>query len=699
MREKAGYRVAADIGGTFTDIVLLADDGTVAIRKVPSTPSDYSVAILTGIRALLAERGLETGKVEEVLHASTVATNAILEGKGAKTALITTAGFRDVLEMRRIRMPRLYEPLYRKPPPLVPRRRRYELKERMGPNGEILMPFDREAAEALVAELAASDVDAIAVTFLHSYANPLHEQMMGELLRKALPDRFVSLSIEVLPEIREYERTSTTVINAYIAPTVTRYLRSLRRQLDEAGLKGRLLMMQSSGGILDVERVIEKPAQIVESGPAAGVIGAMRVAHACGYPNLITLDMGGTTAKAAVIEDGKLISTDEYEVGGGISLSSRLVKGAGYVLKLPVIDVSEVGAGGGSIAWIDAGGGLKVGPQSAGSVPGPVCYNAGGSEPTVTDANVVLGFLSPTAIAGGTLAIDYKGALRELDNKIARPLERAPRDIATAIHQLANATMVRAVKAVTTYRGRDPREFTLIAFGGSGGVHAVGVAQALGVKRVVVPPAAGVFSALGLLFSPIELALSQAFLRQAQSAVPDDIEAVFQQLEAHAVEQLAYAAERIAIRRRMDLRYAGQAFELTVALPEGPLTAEQIAAAVEAFEQEHERTYGHRLTGESIKEIVTLRITGTVRTERDTRLDVRKLIAEQERPAGQRLAYFGGDAGAHETPILARAALLAGPRRGPVIFDELDATLVVPPGATASLDEHGNIVVDLDGSA
>lgn len=699
MSAEPQYRVAADIGGTFTDIVLLSRDGTVATCKVPSTPDDYARAILTGIGNLLASHGLRPGNVEEVLHASTIATNAILENKGARTALITTAGFRDVLEMRRIRVPRLYEPLYRKPRPLVPRRRRYEIDERMGPRGEVLVPFDRAQAERLADELAASDVEAIAVTFLHSYANPAHEQAMADILRRRMPDRFISPSIEILPEIREYERTSTTVINAYIGPTIMRYLRSLRRQLDEVGLTGRLLMMQSSGGILAAERVIEKPAQIVESGPAAGVIAAARVGRLCGYPNLITLDMGGTTAKAAVIEDGRLVSTDEYEVGGGISLSSRLVKGGGYVLKLPVIDVSEVGAGGGSIAWIDAGGSLKVGPHSAGSVPGPVCYGKGGTEPTVTDANVALGFLSPTAIAGGTLAIDHAGALHSLKAGVAEPLGRGVRDVANAVHQLANATMVRAVKAVTTYRGRDPRDFTLIAFGGSGGVHAAGVARALGMRRVVIPPAAGVFSALGLLFSPVELALSQAFLRRADACEPASLEAAFHAVEERVIEQLRHSESRIDLRRRADIRYRGQAFELTVEMPEGPVTGQAIEAAVEAFERDHERTYGHRLTGDSIKEIVTLRVTGTVRSEREPLLDVAAFMAAQSRPEGERTAFFGDHGGECLTPVLSRAALTAGARRGPVIIDEEDATLVIPPDAEVSLDQHSNIVIDLDEAA
>ena len=423
------------------------------------TPEDYASAIIDGCRKLIREHAISPKAVEAFLHASTIATNAILEGKGARTALVTTAGFRDVLELRRIRVPRLYEPLYRKPEPLAPRRHRYEVAERIAADGGVVTALDEAGLKRIADQIAGSDIEAVAVCFLNSYANPAHERRAGQILRERLPGRFVILSVDVLPEIREYERTSTTVINAYVGPIVGRYLRSLSAQLGDLGLSVPVRMMQSSGGLLDLASVIAKPAQVVESGPAAGVIGAARLGSLSGYQDIITLDMGGTTAKAALIEKGRHVATDEYEVGGGISLSSRLVKGGGYALKLPVIDVSEVGAGGGSIIWRDSAGVLKVGPHSAGSVPGPACYNRGGKLPTVTDANVVLGYLSPVAIAGGTVPIDAAAARQALAT-VAE--DSVLRDLAYGVVQLTAVNMMRAVKAVTTYRGRDPRDFVLL---------------------------------------------------------------------------------------------------------------------------------------------------------------------------------------------------------------------------------------------
>ena len=370
-------RVAADIGGTFTDVTLVGEDGIITAKKVLSTPDDFARAVVEGIVQLLSELDLPVSLVSEVVHGCTVATNAILERKGARTALITTKGFRDVLELRRIRVPYLYDPLYIKPKPLVPRRLRFEVEERLDGRGQVVAPPNIDDVMRAVEEIRTSGVEAVAVTLLHSYANGEHEQIIGEIVRRELPDCFVTLSVELLPEIREYERTSTTVINAYLGPPVKHYVESLVARLQGAGISGPLLMMQSSGGMMDAASVMSKPAQIVESGPAAGVIAAAHIGHRIGCDNLITLDIGGTTAKASLIEGGRLVRTDEYEVGGGISLSSRLVKGGGYALKIPVIDISEVGAGGGSIVWFDRVGQMKVGPRSAGANPGPVCYDIG----------------------------------------------------------------------------------------------------------------------------------------------------------------------------------------------------------------------------------------------------------------------------------------------------------------------------------
>lgn len=684
-----GYRFAADIGGTFTDIACLSPDAVLATRKLPSTPDDYSRAIIDGISALAAELGVAHDRLTEVLHASTIATNAILEGKGARTALITTRGFRDVLELRRIRVPRLYEPLYEKPAPLVPRRHRFELSERMGPRGEVLTALDEAEVRELAAKIAASDIEAVAICFLHSYANPAHEQAVADILREALPGRFLSVSCDVLPEIREYERTSTTVVNAYIGPVVSDYLRSLQDRLIDAGIKGRLLMMQSSGGTLDVGQVIAKPATVVESGPAAGVIGAARLGARSGHANIITFDMGGTTAKASLIENGEVIGTDEYEVGGGISLNSRMVKGGGYALKLPVIDVSEVGAGGGSIVRIDAGGALKVGPDSAGAFPGPACYGAGGTEATVTDANVVLGYLNPTALAGGSVPIDAALSHAAL-GRIAERLGRDILDVAYGVHRLANATMMRAVKAVSTYRGRDPRDFTLFAFGGNGGIHAAALAGELEMDRVIVPPGAGVFSAVGLLFADFEVSHSLAFRQELCGDAVSELRAALTGLESKVLAEMR-SDDPVRLRWRADLRYRGQGFELPVDIA-APITGEAVAAIRAAFEAEHVRSYGHTLHDHPI-DFVSLRVTGVLPPRGPGKIgSVRRAAHAAE---GRRPVYFGEGHGLIETPVIGRAALSPDPRPGPLVIEEYEGTTVVPPGAQTALDPQDNIVVTL----
>ena len=695
------YRIAADIGGTFTDIAFVADDGAVVSRKVPSTPNDYAAAVIDGIRTVAADAGMAPRVFAEVLHGCTVATNAILEHRGARTALVTTRGFRDVLELRRIRMPRLYDPLWVKPPPLVPRELRFEITERMDAKGVIVAPLDLDELRETAARLADAQVEAVAVVFLHSYANPQHEQKAGEVLRQALPGCFVSLSVELLPEIREYERTSTTVINAYVGPPVKRYVSELAEALAGADMGGRLLVMQSSGGILDAAAVLERPAQIVEGGPAAGVIGAVHIGRRCGYPNLITLDMGGTTAKASIIEDGAVVRTDEYEVGGGISLSSRLVKGGGYALKTPVIDISEVGAGGGSLVWFDKAGALKVGPQSAGAVPGPACYETGGAEPTVTDANLVLGYLNPTAIAGGSVPVSVSSATAAIADKVATPLGMEILDAAWGIHSIANANIMRALKAVSTYRGRDPRDFVMLAFGGSGGMHAVELARSLHMNRVVVPAAAGVFSALGLLFSDVELVVSRAFLRRTDEIDPGEMEGAFRALEKEVVERLGYLEAEVSFQRFAELRYAGQAFELTVKAGFGPVTAKSVGDLEAAFEAEHERTYGHRFPGERAMQTVNLRIGGTVESRSPRAIDVAATLA-REPGAGhehRRDAYFGPRLGIVETAVVTRAHLGPAARPGPLVIEDREGTAVVPPGASAALDEHGSIVIEVNASA
>ena len=687
------HRVAADIGGTFTDIAYLAADGTLATRKVLSTPPNYGDAVVAGLLELAAGLGIRLDAFAEVLHGCTIAANTILEHKGAKTALLTTEGFRDVLELRRIRTPQLYAPLYRKPPPLVPRRLRLEVGERIDAAGGVVRPITNDDVHRAIARMKSEGVEAVAVCLLHSYINPTHEQAIGAILRDALPDCFVSLSIDVLPQMREYERTSTTVVNAYIGPPVRSYLNAMIDQLAAAGAEGRLMIMLSSGGILDARNVIDEPAQIVECGPAAGVVGAAHLAAENDYGNVITFDMGGTTAKASIVEEGKLIIADEYEVGGGMSSTSKLVGGGGYAVGMPVIDISEIGAGGGSIVWHDKAGSIKVGPQSAGAVPGPACYPGGGSEPTVTDANVVLGYLNPEALAGGTVAIDAARAHAVIETRLAAELGMAPLETAYGVHTVANANMIRAIKGVTTYRGRNPRDFALLAFGGSGGVHAVALARELQTRRVIVPRAAGVFSAVGLLLADLELNLSRAFPCLVSALDQRNADRVYQEVEAEIAARLDRDRSDITFRRLADMRYAGQASELTVVLPDGALDDAALAELGRGFEREHEIRYGHSFRGEYPLEIVNLRVIGTVVP--DGPRSVRRQPAREEAPRATREAYFGPQFGLVEARVTSRAGLTDAPQPGPVIVEEYEGTVVVPPDCEIYLDGADSIIIDL----
>ena len=714
-------RVGVDIGGTFTDVAVLTPDGVLATRKLPSTPNNYADAVIGGVRDLLDELGSPLDALEELLHGCTVATNAILEGKGAPTALLTTQGFRDVLELRRVRVPNLYEPLYERPPPLVPRQHRIEIAERVGPRGEVLRALDESEVRAAATLIRAAGIEAVAVCYLHSYANPVHEQRTGDILREMLPGAFISLSVDVLPQKLEYERTSTTVINAYVGPPVKHYVQSMVSQVRRAGISGRLMVMQSSGGILDADAVAENPARIVECGPAAGVVGAQHFAARSGYDNVITLDMGGTTAKASLIEGGQVLFAEEYEVGGGMSSRSALMGGGGYALKLPVIDISEVGAGGGSIAWLDKAGSLKVGPQSAGAVPGPACYDAGNDEPTVTDANVVLGYLNPESLAEGSVPIRSERAHEAIASRLANPLRRDVVETAFGVHTVANANMMKAVKAVTTYRGRDPRDFTLVAFGGSGGVHAVDLARVLQVRRVVLPVAAGVFSAIGLLFSNLEMNETAPFLHMAADAPLDEAERRYAALADRIAVVVGGPREEIAFTRQADVRFAGQAYELTVPFGDAPppggggrsggqvgtdrephpgafrLDARAVADLCERFEAEHLARYGHAFSGEFPVEIVNLRLVGTRRPTgivEPAPFDP----ATRRGPDARRTVYFGPSAGRIETPVIGRGRLGAEPRSGPLIIEEYEGTCVVPPDCTARLDGLGNVIIELPGA-
>ena len=690
------FRAAVDIGGTFTDVAVATTAGGLAVLKRLSTPPDYSRAVIEGISWALRELGVDPASPAEVIHATTIATNAIIQHAGARAALITTEGFRDVLEIGRLRIPRLYDIFYDKPPVLVPRRHVFEVRERIDNRGGILTPLDGASVEAAVRGVIDAGVDSVAICLINSYANPVHERAVAEALKHRSPEIDVSVSADILPQIGEYERTCTTVLDAYVKPVARRYLATLQERLEGMRIAGPLFIMQSGGGLTTVERAADRPVSLIESGPAAGVLAAGSLVSDAGLRNLLTFDMGGTSAKASIIEDGAVLKTTEYEVGGAISATTRLTGGGGYPISIPVIDVAEVGAGGGSIAWIDGGGGLRVGPRSAGALPGPACYGLGGTDATVTDANVVLGYLNPDSIAGDAVGIDPEAARRALENRIAGPLGLDPMNAAHGIHLIANSEMMGAIRAVSTQRGRDVRDFALVAFGGSGPVHAVELARAAGIGTVIVPGSPGLFSALGLLATDLEFQLSRMFYADLATLEPARLDGALGELRDGVVEMAARGAGNggaLDFEIEADMHYWGQSHPLTVGLPFGKMSRAALEDLAERFEVEHERTYGHRAEGEAVI-LVGVRLTG--RCAPTLALSGAVRAAAGGRANGgthRRPAYFGAAAGIVDTPVIGRPDLAEAPRPGPLLIEEYDSVTVVPPGCGASRDGAGNIVV------
>ncbi len=679
-------RIGIDIGGTFTDVVAVDEDGRVKLCKLPSTPEDYGRAIIDGVSHVVGGSGLQ---VNEVIHGTTVATNAVLGGTGARTGLITTRGFRDVLEIGRLRMPRLYDLSWEKPKPLVPRYLRLEVTERIAADGHVMEPLDEESVLLAIERLVEERVVSIAVCLLNSYVNPDHEIRIGELLRAA--GRWtVTLSSEVLPEIKEYERTSTTVINAYVMPVVRSYLSDLRARLQTLKIDAPLRIMQSGGGVTDAATAVERPVQILESGPAAGVVAAASLGRRIGCMNLIAFDMGGTTAKAALIENGQISRISDYEVGGGLSVAGRLLSGGGYATRVPSIDLAEIGAGGGSILEVDGGGALLVGPASAGADPGPVCYRRGGKRPTLTDANLLLGYLNPDGPAGGSLPLGVALARSAMRECIASGMNLGVAEAALGAHRIAVARMVRAVRAVSSERGRDPRRFSLLAFGGSGPLHAVGMARALGIRRILVPPAPGLFSAIGLVSAGLQYDLARTRLGQLLESEPGELRSAFEAMAGEALERLPGSE----IEYIVDLRYAGQSYELPIRAPGGSWNRGTLVDLGNAFESEHERTYGHRSETDAV-EVVTLRVRAF--QPAPPAPDGKDIAASDKsvEKSGKRHAYFGERRGWVETPVLSRHHLEGSPESGPLIVEDYDATTLVPPEVRARLDEWRNIVIEV----
>jgi N-methylhydantoinase A len=688
-------RIGVDIGGTFTDLVLIDDAGEVFFMKVSSTPAEPERAVIEGVGRIIALAGIAPGAVVEVLHGTTVGSNTLLQKAGAPTGLITTKGFRDVLEIGRVRTPDMFNLAWEKPAPLIPRRHRREVDERVAADGSVLVPLDPAEVVALGEAFTAAGLTSIAICFINSYRNPQHEIAAERILAAHFPRLFVTTSASVLPEMKEYERTSTTAVNAYVRPILEVYLRRLESSLREIGIAAPILVSNSNGGLAAARTAQEKPVFFISSGRAAGVVGAANLGRAAREKDLIAFDMGGTTASASLVHDGVVTRTSEYEFRAGISTPSRFIKAGGYMMAVPTVDVAEIGSGAGSIAWIDDGGLLNVGPVSAGADPGPACYGIGGDRPTVTDANLVLGFL-PLALAGGALRLDAERSRRVIERDLARPLGLGIEDAALGVREVVNANMARTIRAVTVERGVDPRDFTLVAFGGSGPVHACDLARTLDIRRVLVPKTPGVFTAMGMLAADVERYFIRACpgLLSALDAAEVNRLAAALRIEAEAaLKGEGFSDAEIAYQFEADLRFRAQ--ESVLALPiQPPFDGAAPQRMREAFLAAYRAIYQY--ASEDAIEMVSLRLIG--RGTRAGKLDFATVGRERLRldppPEPTRRAYFDRAHGWREVPVLDCAAL-TGPVAGPAILESTDSTIVLPPGAVGEADRSGNIVVAL----
>jgi len=686
------WRIGIDIGGTFTDVALVDDaSGQVGVTKVPTTPRDLTEGVLCALDMAMRRYGLAPAEVALFSHATTVVTNAILEETGARAALITTRGFRDVLELRRSARADLYDLFQDAPATLVPRRRRFEITERVGADGSIVTPLAENEIDALAAALKAARVDAIAVSLMFSFLNPEHERQLGKRLRAALPHVPVYLSSDVLPEIKEFERTSTTAVCAYAGPILASYLERLNQVTRRRGLPP-LFLMGSNGGVLEAAEAVAMPAMAVESGPAAGVVAAALVARQTGRLDLLSFDMGGTTAKASLIRGGHYETTPHYEVGGGSSMS-RWMNGTGHPIRVPVIDLAEVSAGGGSIAWVDRAGSLRVGPKSAGADPGPVCYARGGSEPTVTDCNLLLGYLDKASLLDGDLPIDHAAAATAVRKRLAEPLGVDMQTAAAAVIDVVNHATAEALKIVSVQRGHDPRDFALAAFGGAGPLHAAALAEELGIAEVICPPIPGAFSALGLIGTDLKRDYVQT-LDTAAAADPNALEAAFAALERRGtamLERAGVAPERRRFERSVDARYPRQSHELAVPLAARPVDPAALAEIAASFHDRHLHTSGHDNRSEPVH-IISIRVAAIGAT---APLAIRDAVACSGTDAvkAKRRAWFR-ETGVIEAAIYDRKRMAAGLQvTGPAVIESLESTILVPPGWRAEMNEDGFVLL------
>ena len=684
-----------DIGGTFTDIVAY-EHATARFHsgKILTTPEDPSQAAIGGIERLFRDARLDCNSVQRVVHATTLFTNALIERKGAPTGLITTRGFRDTIELRREHKYELYDLFIELPRPLVPRALRLELDERTLADGRIETPLDQNELRARLRSLVAAGVESVAVVLLHSYANPEHEQAARALIEREFPQLHVSISSDVSRQLREYERTSTTLVNAYIKPLAARYLDRLSTRLAAAGIGAPLFMMLSNGGLTHVAEARRVPIQLLESGPAAGALAAAFFGARSEERNVLALDMGGTTAKLAVVEDGEPLVVYRFEA----SREQRFMEGSGMPVNISTIELIEIGAGGGSIAAVNELGLLKVGPRSAGAQPGPACYRLGGEEPTVTDANLLLGYYDAERFAGGAVPIDAGAAARAVTQLSAATGMSAP-ELAWGIHSVVNESMAAAARVHIAERGHDVRNFALLVTGGGGPVHGCEVARRLGIRRVVCPPAAGVASALGLLVAPARVDRSTTIVQALAHVDWNRLEAAYAALETDAagvIAQTLSAKVVPALARLADMRFVGQGFEVVTRLPSGPYTAATEAALRDAFEQAYATVFGRRPPVAAI-EIVNIRVCATAAAGRGELALGLARTGSQPQPRTTRTLTQGTQGAAPQSaPVYERSALPAGMRlAGPALIEEASSTLLVPPGASATVQASGNIVIEL----
>lgn len=677
------YRIGVDTGGTFTDVALIEEKtGKSFIAKVPSTPENPSIGVLNGVKEIAKNLNIDYKDLTFFIHGSTVATNALLERKGAKTALLTTKGFKDVLQIGRQIRPKLYDFRARKAEPFAPRNLRLELDERIDAQGNVIKSVIEDEVLTIVEVLKKEKVEALAISFINSFLNPVHEIQVKDLIQKHIPTLSITISYDVLPEIKEYERTSTVVANAYVLPKMKNYLGDLKNNLVEMEIPSSLYIMQSNGGIISTETAIQMPVRTTLSGPAGGVVGASIVANSTPYKNLITIDMGGTSLDTALIENGNPQFTTTSEIEG-------------HPIRVPMIEMHTIGSGGGSIAWIDSGGALRVGPHSAGAFPGPVCYGRGGTEVTVSDANLILGRLNPNSILGGKMKMDLDSARKIMDEKIAKPLGITVEEAAEGILKVVNANMVRGIKVISVEKGHDARHFSLMAFGGAGPLHAVDIAKELGCKEVIIPSNPGITCAFGMLMADVRHDYVKSILSKLSDVGVENINQVLAPLFEIAYSDLAkegFEKDRTEMKVSFDLRYSNQAYEINVGLNGLVIDEHSIKNVIEDFHNAHEKIYGFNRRGEDL-DLINIRLIGLGKINRLTTSNVKEHSDLTNLEYSTRPVYFDG--AFVETKVYERLDMSTETKIiGPAIIEQLDTTIIIHPLQEASVDSYGNLIVN-----